>query len=153
MARVATAVALTLAACTPAAPAPTPTTLPTTTTSTTTTTTTAPTTTTTTHRARAARVRVAPNPAQTPTEGMPGQEATLAAIARCESGGRYDAENPTSTASGRYQVLDSTWDGYGGYERAVDAPPEVQEAWAREAYARAGTAPWRASRGCWRGAA
>ncbi len=87
------------------------------------------------------------------SEGMPGQDVTLEAIARCESGGDYEAENPTSTASGKYQVLDSTWDGYGGYERASDAPPEVQEAWAREAYARAGTAPWRASRSCWRAAA
>jgi hypothetical protein len=85
-----------------------------------------------------------------PPEGNAGaMEQQLAAIARCESGGRYDAENPRSTASGRYQVLDSTWDGYGGWDRAVDAPPEVQEAWAREAYARAGTRPWRASRGCW----
>jgi len=84
-------------------------------------------------------------------EGAQAQQ--LAAIARCESGGDYGAENPTSTASGKYQVLDSTWDGYGGYERASDAPPEVQEAWAREAMARAGTAPWRASRSCWRRAA
>lgn len=76
-------------------------------------------------------------------------EQQLARIAECESGGDYGAENPRSSASGKFQVLDSTWDGYGGYERAVDAPPEVQEAWAREAYAEAGTRPWRASRGCW----
>ena len=76
-------------------------------------------------------------------------ETCLAAIARCESGGRYDAENATSTASGRYQALKGTWDGYGGYAEAKDAPPEVQEAWAREAYAKAGTRPWNASRHCW----
>lgn len=86
-----------------------------------------------------------------PPEGNAGaMEQQLAAIARCESGGDYGAENPTSTASGRYQVLDSTWDGYGGYQRAVDAPPAVQEAWAREAWREAGTRPWRASRDCWR---
>lgn len=88
-----------------------------------------------------------------PSEEMPGQDVTLEAIARCESGGRYDAENARSTASGKYQVLDATWNGYGGYERASDAPPEVQEAFAAELYARAGTAPWRASRSCWRRAA
>lgn len=144
--RLATAIALTAGACAaPTPPAPVTTTAPTTS-STTTTTTAAPTTTTHTHAPRVARRRVV-------SEGMPGQDVTLEAIARCESGGDYQAENPTSTASGKYQVLDSTWNGYGGYERASDAPPEVQEAWAREAYARAGTAPWRASRSCWRAAA
>ena len=76
-------------------------------------------------------------------------EACLAAIARCESGGRYDAENSTSTASGKFQALKGTWDGYAGYPEAKDAPPEVQERWAREAFAAAGTRPWSASRHCW----
>lgn len=73
----------------------------------------------------------------------------LERIAQCESGGSYTAQNPTSTASGKYQVIDGTWGGYGGYRRAADAPPEVQEAHARELLARAGTRPWNASRRCW----
>lgn len=81
-----------------------------------------------------------------PRRGCAGQRS-LEQIARDESGGRYDAQNPRSSASGKYQVLDGTWDGYGGYARAKDAPPEVQERWAREAYAKAGSRPWRAS-GC-----
>lgn len=77
--------------------------------------------------------------------GDPGLEA----IARCESGGSYTAQNRTSTASGKYQFLNSTWGGYGGYSRAADAPPEVQDAKARDTYARSGTRPWAASQGCW----
>lgn len=75
------------------------------------------------------------------------RQRTLDEIARDESGGNYAAQNPKSSASGKYQVLDSTWDGYAGYESAKDAPPEVQERWAREAYAKSGSRPWRES-GC-----
>lgn len=35
-------------------------------------------------------------------------------IVMCESGGNYRAENSSTTASGAYQILDSTWQAYGG---------------------------------------
>ena len=82
----------------------------------------------------------------------------LERIAGCESGsgpnspGSYTAQNPRSTASGRYQFLDSTFqslDAAEGYSRAADAPPAVQDAAARELLAEQGTTPWNASRGCW----
>jgi len=62
-------------------------------------------------------------------------DAVLAAIRSIESGGDYEAEAPGSTASGAYQFIDSTWDGYGGYPRASDAPPTVQDSKAAESVA------------------
>lgn len=79
--------------------------------------------------------------------------AVLERIAHCESGGEVDpyrAKNHHSTASGKYQVLNTTWDGYFGYVRAMDAPPWVQEQFALELYRAQGTTPWNASRSCWR---
>lgn len=46
--------------------------------------------------------------------------------------GTYSAENPISTASGAYQILDTTWSGYGGFTHAADAPAAVQDQRARD---------------------
>lgn len=66
-------------------------------------------------------------------------------VIECESGGSYTAENPQSTASGRYQILDSSWNGYGGYQHAADAPPSVQDEKARAMWAGGrGASHWKA---------
>ncbi|MET0458943.1 MAG: hypothetical protein ABW195_06830, partial [Ilumatobacteraceae bacterium] len=58
--------------------------------------------------------------------------AILATIRHMETGGNYTVSVTTSTASGAYGFLDSSWGGYGGYRRAKDAPPAVQDAKAAE---------------------
>jgi len=49
-----------------------------------------------------------------------------ACIVTRESGGNPVAQNPVSTASGLFQDLDTTWNGYMGYAHAKDAPVAVQ---------------------------
>lgn len=52
-----------------------------------------------------------------------------------ESRGSLTAHNPTSTASGKWQFLNSTWQGYGGYATAASAPESVQDARAAQVWA------------------
>lgn len=54
-------------------------------------------------------------------------DAVLATIRALESGGDYTARAPGSSASGAYQFTDGTWDGYGGYPSAWQAPLYVQD--------------------------
>lgn len=50
-----------------------------------------------------------------------------------------------STASGLWQVLRSTWRGFGGYVNAADAPADVQNAFARQLWdGGAGCSHWSA---------
>lgn len=64
-----------------------------------------------------------------------------------ESGGNYRARNPSSTAGGKYQIIDSTWYANGGgryrdSHPAAVAPPLEQERVARRVRASQGLAAW-----------
>src|SRR5207249_659785 len=74
-----------------------------------------------------------PRPRDTRTTTPPGWDYWASRIRGCESHGRpdapadYKAENPSTTASGGYQILDSTWAGRFGVTHAADASPAEQE--------------------------
>lgn len=67
--------------------------------------------------------------------GQGQNDAIPSEIVRRESNGNYGACNESSGACGKYQFLDSTWNNYGGYQSACDAPPAVQDQKARETWA------------------
>jgi len=63
-------------------------------------------------------------------------------IVMCESGGNWEAVNPTSGAGGAYQILPSTWELYGGEGQPEDASPEEQSEIAAQIWADSGAAAW-----------
>ena len=86
----------------------------------------------------------------------PSESAVLSEIASNESGGNYSAHNPTSTASGAYQMINSTWRmaasnvgiDTGFYPTAASAPPSSQDAaalWLLQKFGPNSTETWAAS--------
>ena len=78
-----------------------------------------------------------------PPSGRCGGSLPPCYVMMRESRGNIRAQNPRSTASGKWQFLDSTWrriPGTGGYAKARHAPEHVQDAAARWL--------WAGGRGC-----
>jgi peptidoglycan hydrolase CwlO-like protein len=63
-------------------------------------------------------------------------------IVICESGGNYQALNPSSGAGGAYQILPSTWRAYGGQGLPHQAPKAEQDRIAGEIWADSGPSAW-----------
>ncbi len=80
----------------------------------------------------------------------------MARIALCESGDRADARNPHSSAKGRFQFLDGTWNYYGkqlwGDELKDKDPLNWDDSTELAAYVYKinGTRDWLASYNCWK---
>jgi peptidoglycan hydrolase CwlO-like protein len=71
-----------------------------------------------------------------------GPWAIPEAIVMCESGGNFQALNPSSGAGGAYQILPSTWKLYGGAGLPHEAPPAEQHRIAAMIWADSGPAAW-----------
>lgn len=67
--------------------------------------------------------------------GQCGGNLPPCCVMQRESGGSLTAKNPSSSASGKWQFLNGTWNGYGGYAEAWMAPESVQDAKAAELWA------------------
>lgn len=66
-------------------------------------------------------------------------------VLECESHGDPKAENPSSSASGLWQILDGTWNHYGGHHHASHAPSGTQNDKAVELWRNGeGKGHWRA---------
>lgn len=76
---------------------------------------------------------------------------TLKAIAKCESGGRYDAQTFGGSAFGKYQITKDTWTdarkALGKHMTPLN--PEHQELVANWLLDKRGTVPWNESKHCW----
>jgi septal ring factor EnvC (AmiA/AmiB activator) len=71
-----------------------------------------------------------------------GDYAIPESIVLCESGGNWEAVNPSSGAGGAYQILPSTWELYGGEGDPEDASPTAQSEIAAQIWADSGSAAW-----------
>ena len=80
-------------------------------------------------------------PAANSTKLVIGGDDAFAKLRFCEAGGNYNT-NTGNGYYGAYQYDMRTWGNYSGYARPDLAPPEVQDAKARETQSRRGWSPW-----------
>jgi septal ring factor EnvC (AmiA/AmiB activator) len=80
--------------------------------------------------------------AQATVSSWVGNWAIPQAIVMCESGGNFNAVNPSSGAGGAYQIMPSTWRLYGGSGAPQDASPAQQSQIASQIWADSGPSAW-----------
>ncbi|MEV7594194.1 ubiquitin-like domain-containing protein [Streptomyces sp. NPDC089922] len=85
-------------------------------------------------------VRIGTRPLPDSVSGADGLD--WAALARCESGGRPSATDPSGTYGGLYQFDVRTWQGLGGSGRPQDASGAEQTYRAKKLYVQRGASPW-----------
>jgi peptidoglycan hydrolase CwlO-like protein len=90
----------------------------------------------------AASQQAAAAQAQQTVSSWVGNWAIPQAIVECESGGNFNAVNPSSGAGGAYQILPSTWQMYGGSGAPQNASPSQQSAIASQIWADSGPSAW-----------
>ena len=79
---------------------------------------------------------------------VPNQDImTMIRIARCESGLRPEAKNPTSTATGIFQIIIGTWDGNKCEGERWDFQDNIKCAY--KLYQSGKFQPWDSSKYCW----
>ena len=86
--------------------------------------------------------RISATQAQSEVSDWLGDWAIPESIVVCESGGNFEAVNPSSGAGGAYQILPSTWELYGGEGNPEDASPAEQSEIAAQIWADSGAAAW-----------
>ena len=86
--------------------------------------------------------RISERQAQAQVDEWFGDWAIPESIVICESGGNWDAVNPSSGAGGAYQILPSTWELYGGEGLPQNASPAEQSEIASQIWADSGQAAW-----------
>ena len=92
-------------------------------------------------RRREAR-REAAEPEYQAPESFGVSQATLEAIASCESGGNPTAVSADGTYRGKYQFDAGTWAAMGGSGDPAAAPEAEQDMRAAMLYAQSGASPW-----------
>lgn len=71
------------------------------------------------------------------------------AVIKCESGGNAWADNPTSSATGLFQIMATLWGPAYGYTTAQLFDPAINTMIAADLHAKNGWRDWRASAYCW----
>lgn len=96
------------------------------------------------HRIQAARQARIRREREEAFASLPGgvSQATLDAIASCESGGNPAAVSSDGTYRGKYQFSFETWASVGGSGDPAAAPEQEQDYRAALLYAQAGSSPW-----------